>query len=410
MATLELTDRTVLELAPRGAQQEFYDSAFSAGGSFGVRVGRGGRKAFFVIYRLRGKRRRLTLGNFPVVGVDSAKQRALEALELAASGRDPKFEFSRRTLAPRVSDFVPIFIEGCRQRGLSERTIEEYARMLRREVLPTFGEAMLQDVKEEELRKLVESVAAGRGSLIMANRLRSVLRSLFAAARRQGIVKENPAARIGAPAVEGGAQRYLELEQLRTLWNAAEKQLEPRRSALKLLLLTAQRPGDVLAMQWDDLDVDAWMLRRARKGQTRFFEVPLPQIALALLREAKARQRAGVGDRVYVFASAPGRRLTFIRRTAKKIARDVGFDWRPGDVRRSAARIMLLEGVEPMVVKFLIGNATPSGLAPSDAQELHLRARDALSLWARLLTRPGDEPRPEPGGSGKRAKVIPLFG
>lgn len=409
MASLNLSEELIKRLSPNGAQQEFYDRAFTAPGSFGIRVGRGGRKAFFLVYKYRGARRRLTLGAYPVLDLKSARNLAHEALALAAAGRDPKYEFSRRVLAPRVADFVPIFLNGCRDEGLAERTISEYERILEREVLPEFADALMRDVDENQLRKLLEKIAIGRTSLVMSNRVRSVLRSFFGQAVSKRVIESNPAAELGAPSVEGGAQRYLELEDLRALWTAADRQLEPLRSALKLLLLTAQRPGDVLAMQWDDVDVDAWLLRRRRRGKERHFEVPLPTIALSILREAKGRQRAGVGDKVYVFSSSPNSRLTYIRRDAKRLGAELGFEWSPSDVRRSAARILMLNGVQPLVVKYLVGNATPKGLAPEDAEELHAAAREALAMWARMLSRPEEAPRPSQKKKPQGGKVIQLF-
>ncbi|MCB0345667.1 MAG: integrase family protein [Bdellovibrionales bacterium] len=409
MATIELSDELVEGIRSAKGQEEFYDSGFSSPGSFGLRVGKGGRKAFFLVYKYRGKRKRLTLGSFPLLDVDTARQMAHEALSLAAEGRDPKFEFARRATAPRVSDFYDVFLSECREDGLAQRTIEEYSRILQREVLPVLGGTLMRTVEEEELRKLLEKVAIVRGSLVMSNRVRSVLRSFFARAAARGVITRSPAENLSAPTVEGGAQKYLELEDLRALWTEADHQLEPLRSALKILLLTAQRPGDVLSMQWDDIDVDAWILRRKRRGETRYFEVPLPTISLAILREAKSRQRAGVGDKVYVFSSGPKNRLTFIRRAAQRIGEKLGFAWCPSDIRRSAARLLLLNGVQPLVVKYLVGNAPPKGLAPEDTEELHRAAREALGLWSRLLTAPTESPKGPRRVDGKGAKVIPLF-
>jgi len=92
MAHLELTDEIIPSLSPRQQLEEFYDRNFAAGGSFGLRVGAGGKRSYFLIYSLHGHRRRMTLGAYPTLSLSEARSKAQGLLRMVAQGRDPARE------------------------------------------------------------------------------------------------------------------------------------------------------------------------------------------------------------------------------------------------------------------------------------------------------------------------------
>lgn len=86
MATVNLTDNLLRSLKTNKTQEFFWDKSFP--GSFGVRVTKGGSKAFVLRYRLDGRRRSPALGRYPVLSLKDAKEMALEALRRASRGKD----------------------------------------------------------------------------------------------------------------------------------------------------------------------------------------------------------------------------------------------------------------------------------------------------------------------------------
>jgi integrase len=129
--------------------------------------------------------------------------------------------------------------------------------------------------------------------------LHGVVRRLYRWARKQGLVGSDPTADIetsGAPARE----RSLSLEELAAVWQSSAQLWPDYRDATRLLLLTGQRRGEVAGMRWSELDLGRglWTLPAGRTKARRQHVVPLPALAVALL---KARQKAsapGSEDRV----------------------------------------------------------------------------------------------------------------
>jgi hypothetical protein len=99
MPTKNLTDLFCERVKPpeRG-RIEYFDASF---GGLALRVTETGNKSFSVHYRLNGKLRRYTLGQFPALKPAQARREASAALELARSGTDP-------TAAKRARRYVPL--------------------------------------------------------------------------------------------------------------------------------------------------------------------------------------------------------------------------------------------------------------------------------------------------------------
>ncbi|MEM7443689.1 MAG: Arm DNA-binding domain-containing protein, partial [Pseudomonadota bacterium] len=87
MATKDLTDRDVADAAPPSSGRiELWDGGLPG---FGVRISAAGRKTWQVMYRIGGRKRRLSLGTFPVLPVGLARESARTLLAEVAKGKDP---------------------------------------------------------------------------------------------------------------------------------------------------------------------------------------------------------------------------------------------------------------------------------------------------------------------------------
>ena len=130
MASVKLTDDFVNSLPASTSQVEYYDYSFTAGGSFGVRVTPPrGTKSFFVIYSINRRRKRMTLGRYPVLSLDKAKARAYEIIRQAQAGQDPAAQ-SRLHGRPALAVAAP-GLEGdppCRYHHHRQRRLERSVR------------------------------------------------------------------------------------------------------------------------------------------------------------------------------------------------------------------------------------------------------------------------------------------
>lgn len=131
----------------------------------------------------------------------------------------------------------------------------------------------------------------------------TVLRAVLDTAVRDGLIARNPAAAVKRPKVQQAEAEYLTPDQVRALLSAAQRS---RYAALfDLLVNTGLRRGEALALHWDDVDLEAGLLRvrgtLARvdgdlvvtdtKTEKSRRTVPLSPDAVRILRNVAQRQR-----------------------------------------------------------------------------------------------------------------------
>ena len=86
---------------PEAGQKVYYDSAHPG---FGLRVTKGGTKAFILNYHINKRERRFTIGKFPAWSAAAAREKASDLRRLIDQGIDPLDERNERRDAPTVSD------------------------------------------------------------------------------------------------------------------------------------------------------------------------------------------------------------------------------------------------------------------------------------------------------------------
>src|SRR5262249_9496546 len=179
------------------------------------------------------------------------------------------------------------------------------------EVLPAWRHRRVQDITRRDIRALVFRKA--ETAPIMANRMLARISRLFSFAVERDWIEANPALRIGKPADEKSRDRVLSREELRELWTALHQAeatdghgkplirlSQTLNDALLVMLLTAQRSGEVCRMRWQDLDLAGgwWTIPAEASKNQDPHRVPLVRQALEVLK----RRQADRDDR-YVFSN-----------------------------------------------------------------------------------------------------------
>jgi len=283
-----------------------------------LRVSAGGTKSWNAVYRHHGRARRLTLGRYPIIALDDARNRAREALCTVSRGVDPA-----QTSALTFADLASLFIAGhvCKL-----RRARQVKRLIERELIPMWGARRIETLTGRDVALLVADVA--ERAPVLANRVLSTARRLFGWAIGQGLIQANPCDRIERPTTERGRERVLTTSEIQCLWHA----FDPAWGTLfRLCLLTAQRVGEVLTMRWADINGDWWSVTTAKNGMSH--RVPLSPQTLQVLRGAPRR-----GQYVFCSPRAPCRPLRGYRKAFKRACSLTGVEnARPHDLRRTAA-------------------------------------------------------------------------
>jgi integrase len=202
----------------------------------------------------------------------------------------------------------------------------------------------------------------------------------------RGMIEVNPISGLKPPHKEQSRERVLSDEEIRTLWVAADAEGYPFGDALKFLILTGQRRGEVAAMRWSETDLDcrSWTIPAMRSKNGQSHEVPLSPPALRLLRSLP---RFLGSD--WVFTTNGKSPISGFGRFKRRLQSTAGPEtWRIHDIRRTVASGMARIGIEPHVVEKVLNHKSGiiSGVAAVYNRYLYgTEKRNALERWADQL-------------------------
>jgi integrase len=287
-----------------------------------------GAKSFAVRYRYAGQPRKLTLGAFPAITLEAARDIGGKALRAAAEGRDPATEKQAAKTDAKKAEAEAVrgrrdlfenvareFIERHARKNNRETTWRETARILGLrpspddptklveiggDVMSAWRGRKIQEISKRDIVARLDAVN-DRGAPIMANRVLSAVRKLFNWCVARDVIQVSPCTLVTPPAPERSRDRVLSDDELRMVWNAADGDGWPFGSLVKMLILTGQRLGEVGGMRWQEIDLEnkVWTLPAKRVKNNELHEVPLSDAAVAIIA-ALPRIKTTEG---YVFAT-----------------------------------------------------------------------------------------------------------
>lgn len=314
-------------LPPARGQTFLWDTEVKG---FALRLTPAGAKSFVLDYRAEGRQRRITLGSWPDWTVAAAREAAKIMKREVDAGQDPMDERRAEREAPTVKEMWKRYEREHLPRK-SERSQVDERIMWEKIILPRLGRIKVNSVSHDDVDALHRDITEIRGTPVRANRTVEVLRKAFNLAIRWKWRDDNPALGVRRNPEEK-RNRYLTRTEITALARALNEHGEPvSANAIKLLMLTGARRGEVLGASWDmfDLENAVWTKPSAHTKQRRLHRVPLSGPAVQLLTEMKqtAERRAeaeGVPLCSFVFPGPKGKPLTDIKRTWVSVCRKAG--------------------------------------------------------------------------------------
>jgi integrase len=390
MARLRLTEKAIRAAKTEHGQKDLRDSVQRG---LVLRVYDSGRKTWALLYRTRqGRRRWYKLGVYPALRLKDARTEALDVLRRVAAGDDPQAEREKRRVGggvETIEDLATDFLERYAYRNKRPRSIEEDIGQLERYVLPTWGKRFVAEIARRDVKRLLEDLADGRiarrgqPTTTAPRALRALLSKMFAWAVEEEIIPGNPAAGVPLPVRPESRDRVLSETELAALLrelDRLEKDAPLSATAFRLLLLTAQRPGEVLGMRWSEVSGDWWTIPKERHKGKQSHRVPLSPQALAVVEQV----RRLTGNTKFVLDSPqkPGQPLSTLKTANHAIIRRVGMErWTPHDLRRTAATQMTSGGIPRFVVDRILGHAEHGVSTVYDRSSYDREKRQALNWW-----------------------------
>jgi integrase len=349
-----------------------------------LRVSATGVKSWCILYRYRGRQQRYTFGQYPVMGLAEARQYAVHARHTLMLGQDPRATVQQAAAMPLVADVATWYLD--RWAKPHKKSWRDDARLLAREVVPVWGSWPLDAVTRAHVVMLLERIVQ-RGSPVQANRVLALVRKLFNWAISAEILAHNPCLRLPLPTKERPRELVLAPQQILTFWQVSG-QAPPRMGAyFRLLLLTAQRSGEVRGMRWSELAEDWWTIPGTATKNGQAHRVPLGALAVQTLA-ALPPPPAGV-PWVLWSPRRPGHHLIGTRKAFLRMLAGSGLPCTPHDLRRTAASHMASLGITRLVIAKLLNHADGSVTAVYERHSYDREKREAITLWHAYLARLG---------------------
>ena len=377
-----------------------------AGGLY-LEVTPNGSRRWFVKYRHAGKERRMALGSYPEVTLKKARADRDAAKKVRESGADPVIQRKAERLtktAATATTFEAVAREyhQTHRAGWSESYATKWLRLMERDLFPWLGKLPLPDVTAPVLLAALRRVEA-RGARDTAHALRQYAGQVYRLGIATGRCERNPATdlrdglqplnvrHMGAVLTPADAGKLM-----RDLHGYAGQPVT--RAALLLSALTFQRPGNIRAMEWAEVDTEGalWTIPAAKMKRSvhgklngRPHLVPLAPQAVAILEELHPL----TGHGRYVFPSLLTGEECMSENTVRAALRRMGYGNEDMTAHgfRAMARTLIAEnlhGIHADVVEAQLahGKTGPLGMA-YDRAEYMAQRRDLMKQWADYLDR-----------------------
>ena len=346
--------RRTIEALPIGDREAVYWDHELSG--FGVRVYPSGVKVYVVQTRSGGKSRRVTIGRHGVLSAEQARRKAAQFIASIKAGEEPTRAGSSANAGPTMAEVAerymkehvavrckPSTAQGCRY------TLDKY-------LLPVFGTRPLDTIGREEVSALQYRL---HKTPTMANRVVDMLSRLFNMAEAWGHAPQggNPC-RFVQKYKERSCERFLAEEEFRRLGRVLDEVEAERKvsasavAAIRLLMLTGCRLGEIVTLRWEDVDLEAGELG-LRDAKTGARQVALSPAAVRVLSTIPR-----VADNSWVIAGRkPGTRLGNLNASWLVVRARAGLkDVRLHDLRHSFASRALALGESLTMIGKLLGH------------------------------------------------------
>ena len=417
------------------------------GHGFGIRVRKTGIITFFYIYHFDGKRKFLNLGIYglpPDVPLSDARQKHAAAFSQVRSGIDPldqekvaaeekanmaresaqkaeaaayaatqleKYSFEALLKDGVPKDFVPTTVEQLAgvwfvkysKENHSERWQGSAVSCIKLHILPGIGHMEIAAVRHKHAVSLIQAIASTvPGS---ARNTMKFARQMFKYACRQEWAEIQPFIEIteSVPKIAPKAdERHLDDDEVVKAWDEISNSSSSHevKRALKLILVTAQRPGEVAQLHRDQIKGRWWTIPSEVAGKNeREHRVYLTDTALELIGNGKG----------YIFPSESGKRghvsgntlsqainrgyltdevVKVVGNRKIKARKEPYFGmkpWSPHDLRRTARTNMARVGVSDEVGEEVVNHIKPGVVGVYNKYRYDNEKKEALLKWEGLL-------------------------
>ena len=374
---------------------------YMAGDTLYLIVSATGSKSWVQRLTIHGKRRDIGLGSFKLITLARARQRAHDNRVMVAEGGDPIAE-KRREQIPTFGKAAILTYETLKPRWRNGKHTLNWIQGITKYAIPVIGARPIDQLGREDVLRILTPLWTTKPET--GRRLRQKMRAVFRWAQAHGYIESNPAGEgiDGALPKQPTVKAHLRALPYREVAGALDTIEQSGASiaaklALRMLILTATRSGEIRGAQWDEIDIEnrAWIIPGERMKTGREHRIPLSDAALDVLEQVRIlRDKSGL---VFPSPTRPGNSLSdaalikVLNRTGLAVAATVhGF--------RSSFRDWCADTSKPREIAEAALAHTVGGVEGAYFRsDLFDRRAVLMGQWADYLT-------------GRRADVVQLHG
>jgi integrase len=356
-----------------------------------------GSKLWRYKYSFEGREKLLSLGPYPDLSLAAARDQRDAAKAILRSGRDPSVQRKLLTHGAGETTFEAVARKWHALNAPNWKEIHagEVLKSLEAHVFPSLGQVQMTDIKPQHVLGVIRDIEE-RPAVETARRVRQRMSAIFVHAIASGICEADPAGVVKgalAPLTKRNQPAIVELDEVRQVLMKAEAvPAHPvTKLGLRLLALTAVRPGEVRGASWrefEDLDGDKplWRIPKERMKKGREHLVPLSAQAVAVLEAV--RPLTGRGPLPFPNARWPHRPMSenamgYLMNRAGYHSRHVPHGW------RSAFSTVMNERyrADAAVIDLMLAHVPKDKTEAAYNRAQHIeRRRELAQIWADLLS------------------------
>jgi len=283
----KLTEIKVKNIIPSGKIERFAD-----GEGLYLETSVAGGKFWRMKYRVNGKEKRLSFGEWPAVSLKEAREKRDDAKKQLRGSLDPGAEKKKAKIeqvAPTFRDVAFEYVEKQRDVWAKSHTRTVEGR-LKLDVYPVFGNRLIADVTPQDVLAMLRKIEERR-AFETASRVLGFCSLIFKYAVSLGIVVNDPCRDLRPalkPYVKGQFAAITKPKEVGALMLAIDdyKGSVVVRAALLFSALTFCRPGEIRHAEWTEIDFEAkvWTIPAVKmKGRVEH-RVPLSRQAIEVLQ------------------------------------------------------------------------------------------------------------------------------
>ncbi len=380
---MKLTDKACKNAKPASKQYKLTDGA-----GLYLLVKPNGSKIWQMKYSFLGNEKTFSIGQYPLVSLLSAREARDAAKKLLMQGIDPtkaKKQEKRQAVRNAQNTFKATALEwyDTKKPEWSESHAKNVLHRLETDIFPLLGNVPLKEIMAPDLLDTLRKIEK-RGAWDLAIRTRQICGQVLRYGIQLGRCDHNPAEALRGAIKTRKTEHYAaitpdELPELTQVLERNDARLYPRtRNAIRLSLLTFQRPTEIREARWSEIDLDRglWTIPAERMKKGREHIVPLSRQAIQILREQKQETELLQTD--WVFPSHVRPRDSMSNNTVRVALQKLGFKGRmTAHGFRALARTAIREVLDypPDIIEVQLAHkaAGPLGEAYNRAQFLKQR-------------------------------------